>query len=194
MKAYNIYMSGVGGQGIGLLSEVLLRAADHAGYAVKAVDTHGLAQRGGIVVSQLRIGSTIFTPLIPEQEADLVVSLERHEALRALNLMARENSTLVYYDTIWQPLDVRLGQAAETDNAGIEECCRRRNIRLIRVFIPDLPDTHMQNIAVLAGVDKNSLIQGIETPHYLQAMEDLMAGGMLEKNLALFKQVRETAV
>jgi indolepyruvate ferredoxin oxidoreductase beta subunit len=194
MKAYNIYMSGVGGQGIGLLSEVLLRAADHAGYAVKAVDTHGLAQRGGIVVSQLRIGTTIFTPLIPEQEADLVISLERHEALRALNLMARENSTLVYYDTVWQPLDVRLGQAAETDNAGIEACCRRRNIRLIRVFIPDLPDTHMQNIAVLAGVDKNSLIQGIETPHYLQAMEDLMAGGMLEKNLALFKQVRETAV
>jgi indolepyruvate ferredoxin oxidoreductase beta subunit len=194
MKAYNIYMSGVGGQGIGLLSEVLLRAADHAGYAVKAVDTHGLAQRGGIVVSQLRIGTTIFTPLIPEQEADLVISLERHEALRALNLMARENSTLVYYDTVWQPLDVRLGQAAETDNAGIEACCRRRNIRLIRVFIPDLPDTHMQNIAVLASMDKNSLIQGIETPHYLQAMEDLMAGGMLEKNLALFKQVRETAV
>jgi indolepyruvate ferredoxin oxidoreductase beta subunit len=194
MKAYNIYMSGVGGQGIGLLSEVLLRAADHAGYAVKAVDTHGLAQRGGIVVSQLRIGTTIFTPLIPEQEADLVISLERHEALRALNLMARENSTLVYYDTVWQPLDVRLGQAAETDNAGIEACCRRRNIRLIRVFIPDLPDTHMQNIAVLASMDKNSLIQGIETPHYLQAMEDLMAGGMLEKNLALFEQVRETAV
>lgn len=55
MKSYNVYMSGVGGQGIGLLSEVLLRAADYAGYRVKAVDTHGLAQRGGIVVSQVRM-------------------------------------------------------------------------------------------------------------------------------------------
>ncbi|MEJ2041523.1 MAG: 2-oxoacid:acceptor oxidoreductase family protein, partial [Desulfosarcinaceae bacterium] len=133
MKAYNIFMTGVGGQGIGLLSEVLIRAADHAGFTVKAVDTHGLAQRGGIVTSQLRIGSTVYTPLIPEQEADLVVALERHEALRGMNLMARENGTLIFYDTVWQPLDVRLGEAAETDNARIEERCRQRTVRLVRV-------------------------------------------------------------
>ncbi len=47
MKEYNIYMTGVGGQGIGLLSQTLLRGADHAGLEVMAVDTHGLAQRGG---------------------------------------------------------------------------------------------------------------------------------------------------
>ena len=46
MQAFNIYLCGVGGQGIGLLSEILLRAADYAGYCAKAVDTHGLAQRG----------------------------------------------------------------------------------------------------------------------------------------------------
>ena len=55
----NIYLIGVGGQGIGLLSEVLIRAADHAGFGVTGVDTHGLAQRGGIVVSQIKIGDTI---------------------------------------------------------------------------------------------------------------------------------------
>ena len=190
MKAYNIFMTGVGGQGIGLLSEVLIRAADHAGFTVKAVDTHGLAQRGGIVTSQLRIGSTVYTPLIPEQEADLVVALERHEALRGLNLMARENGTLIFYDTVWQPLDVRLGDAAEIDNARIEESCRKRKVRLIRVSIPDLSEARMQNIAVLATMDKNGLVQGIETDHYRLAMEDLMAGGMLEKNLELFDQVR----
>ncbi|MBW2538534.1 MAG: 2-oxoacid:acceptor oxidoreductase family protein, partial [Deltaproteobacteria bacterium] len=54
MNSFNVYMTGVGGQGIGLLSEILLRAADHAGHTVKGVDTHGLAQRGGIVVSSLR--------------------------------------------------------------------------------------------------------------------------------------------
>ena len=59
MNAFNVYMTGVGGQGIGLLSEILLRAADHAGHTVKGVDTHGLAQRGGIVVSSLRFGETI---------------------------------------------------------------------------------------------------------------------------------------
>ncbi len=193
MKTFNIYMSGVGGQGIGLLSEVLLRAADHAGFTVKAVDTHGLAQRGGIVVSMLRIGQTVYTPLIPQQEADLVISLERHEALRALNLMARENSTLVYYDTVWQPLDVRLGTAPETDSARIEECCHQRKVRLIRVLYPELPDTRMQNIAVLATLAKYNLVSGIETPHYKQAMDDLMVGRMLADNLALFDQVRGAA-
>ena len=53
MKKFNIYLTGVGGQGIGLISEILLRAADYAGFNVKSVDTHGLAQRGGIVVSQI---------------------------------------------------------------------------------------------------------------------------------------------
>ena len=47
MEAFNAYLIGVGGQGIGMLSEILIRAADHAGHRVKAVDTHGLAQRGG---------------------------------------------------------------------------------------------------------------------------------------------------
>ena len=85
MDNFNIYLTGVGGQGIGLLSEILIRAADHAGHRVKGVDTHGLAQRGGIVVSRIRIGDRVHTPLIPAGEADLVIALERHEALRGLN-------------------------------------------------------------------------------------------------------------
>jgi indolepyruvate ferredoxin oxidoreductase beta subunit len=84
MNIFNIYLSGVGGQGIGLLSEIILRAADHAGHAAKAVDTHGLAQRGGIVVSQIRLGASAHSPLIPAGQADLAIGLERHEALRAM--------------------------------------------------------------------------------------------------------------
>jgi indolepyruvate ferredoxin oxidoreductase beta subunit len=77
-------MSGVGGQGIGLLSEVLTRAFYKLGKKVKAVDTHGLAQRGGSVVSQLRIGDQVFSPLISPGKADIILSLERLEALRAM--------------------------------------------------------------------------------------------------------------
>ncbi len=58
----NIYMAGVGGQGIGLLSEVLLRGLDKTGVTVRGVDTHGLAQRGGVVVSQIRTGEGQFSP------------------------------------------------------------------------------------------------------------------------------------
>jgi indolepyruvate ferredoxin oxidoreductase, beta subunit len=193
MKAFNIYMTGVGGQGIGLLSEVLLRAADHAGLAVKSVDTHGLAQRGGVVVSQLRIGDGIHSPLISAGGADMVVAMERHEALRAVGGYLEDGGTLVYYDTVWQPLDVRLGDAAEVTGQAIEAACAERTVRLVKVFEPGLPDTRMQNMAILATMAAGTLVPAVAVAHYRAAMDDLMAGKMLEKNLALFDRVFSTA-
>jgi indolepyruvate ferredoxin oxidoreductase beta subunit len=190
MKAFNIYMTGVGGQGIGMLSEILMRACDYAGYPFRAVDTHGLAQRGGIVNSQLRIGPSVYTPLIPTHGADLVVALERHEALRSLIQMASEGSTLIYYDTVWQPLDVRLGQAGAVSAERLAKECTRRGVELVRVFDPDLRDARMQNIAVLARMDRSGLVEGVTSGDYRQAMIDLMTGRMLERNMALFESGR----
>lgn len=189
MKAFNIYLTGVGGQGIGLISEIILRAADHAGHRVKSVDTHGLAQRGGIVVSQIRLGDSVYAPLIPTGQADLAVSLERHEALRAASTMLRKGSCLIFYDTVWQPLTVRLGDAAEVVADDIDALCRDRSIRVIPVFQPDLPDIRMQNMAVLGAIAGNGLIPGLELADYRSAMDDLMAGAMLERNRALFDRI-----
>jgi indolepyruvate ferredoxin oxidoreductase beta subunit len=187
MSPFSVYLTGVGGQGIGLLSEIILRAADHAGFAVKSVDTHGLAQRGGIVVSQIRMGASVFSPLIPAGLADMVVSLERHEALRAATRMLKENGSLIYYDTVWQPLTVRLDEAAEVSRTDIVEHCRERGIRCLSVFRENLADIRMQNIVLLAQIDRNGLIPGIGREHYRQAMRDLMAGAMLETNQRLFQ-------
>ena len=187
MESFNVYMIGVGGQGIGLLSEVLLRAADYADLRVKAVDTHGLAQRGGVVVSQLRLGDNVFSPLIQRGQADLVVALERHEALRGLKTAARDGGTLVYYDTVWQPLDVRLDHSTEIQVSDIQRVCRERNIKDHVVFHPDLEDVRMQNIAVLSTIHKNELIPGIQEIHYRNAMEDLLQGSALKQNLKLFE-------
>lgn len=188
MKALNIFMIGVGGQGIGLLSEVLLRAADYAALRVKAVDTHGLAQRGGVVVSHLRLGDNVFSPLIPGGQADLVIALERHEALRGLKIAARDGGTLVYYNTVWQPLDVRLGRVAEVQVSNIQRVCRARDIKDYVVFYPGLEDVRMQNIAVLSKIHQNELIPGIQEAHYRDAMEDLLQGNALERNLKLFEE------
>lgn len=188
MKPFNIYLTGVGGQGIGLLSEVLLRAGDHAGLPVKGVDTHGLAQRGGIVVSHLRFGEGVYSPLIPAGEADLVVALERHEALRGVNTALKDGGTLIYYDTVWQPLEVRLKKAPPVDENMIVRTCRERNIREIKVSKPDLKEAQMQNIVVLAHISRHGLIPAVTTAHYKLAMEDLMSGAMLAKNLELFEE------
>jgi indolepyruvate ferredoxin oxidoreductase beta subunit len=186
MLPFNIYLTGVGGQGIGLLSEVLMRAADHAGLPVQAVDTHGLAQRGGVVVSSIRLGEPVYSPLIPAGEADLVVALERHEALRGLTVFLKDKGTLIYYNTSWQPLAVRLDQAAPVPPETLQAECRRRGIREVVVFKPGLTDVRMQNTVVLAQIAVQRLVPGIESGHYRTAFDDLLAGSVLEKNLALF--------
>ena len=186
MKAFSIYLTGVGGQGIGLISEIILRAADHGGHRVKSVDTHGLAQRGGIVVSHIRIGDNVFSPLIPSGQADLVISLERHEALRAVDNMLKDKGRLIYYNTVWQPLSVRLNDAQEVTENDVQKLCHAREVEIYTVFQANLADIRMQNMAVLAQIHRHRLIPGIDLDHYRSAMVDLMAGEMLERNMAIF--------
>jgi indolepyruvate ferredoxin oxidoreductase beta subunit len=187
MKPFNIYLCGVGGQGIGLLSEILLRGADHAGLQAKAVDTHGLAQRGGVVVSHLRLGEGVHSPMIPAGKADLVVALERHEALRGTDTALREGGCLVFFNTVLQPLGVRLGTDREVSETRLNENCKIRKIKVYKVESQDLADPRMQNIAVLATIDKNSLVPCVRKHHFILAMQDLMAGPMLKRNMSLFQ-------
>jgi len=186
MDAFNIYLAGVGGQGIGLLSEIILRAGDHAGLPVKGVDTHGLAQRGGIVKSQIRMGKEAHAPLIAERNADLVVALERHEALRAMNIALKDRGTLIYYNAVWQPLDVRLGRDPEISVQMLEDAAQAREIKAIQVYDPDLPDARMQNIVLLAVIAQGELVPGVRVEDYTRAMDDLMAGRMLATNRNVF--------
>ena len=149
---------------------------------MKSVDTHGLAQRGGIVVSRIRIGDHVFSPLIPGGQADLVISLERHEALRAAGTVLRDGGRLIYYNTVWQPLSVRLNEAVEISEDDILIYCRKRSIKIVSVFQADLADIRMQNMVVLAEIYRHRLIPNIKLHHYREAMEDLMFGTMLEDN------------
>lgn len=188
MNNFNIYLCGVGGQGIGLISEVMLRAADCAGLPAIGVDTHGLAQRGGIVASQIRIGTEVFSPMVSQQSADVVVSLETTEALRGAIEFLKPEGTLVYFDARWQPLPVRMGKAKEINPEEIEKFCSDNSFKLVRVSAEDLPDPRMQNIALLAEICRHNLVSGVEPGHYEAAMQDLMKGTMLEKNLELFRK------
>ncbi len=187
MTKLDIYMTGVGGQGIGMLSEVLIRAADHAGLIAKGVDTHGLAQRGGVVVSYLRIGKGANSPLIEPGQADLVVALERHEALRGMQTMLKKDGKLIYYNTVWQPLDVRLNKAQEVSAEDILQKAETRGITVYEVSCVTLPDNRMQNMALLGGIAQQELINGVTNHHYKAAMGDLMQGAMLESNLDVFQ-------
>lgn len=186
MKKFDIYIIGVGGQGIGLLSEVIIRACDYGGHAVRGVDTHGLAQRGGTVISHIRIGESVHSPLIQESSADLVIALERNEALRGLNSHLKDGGTLLYYNATWQSLPVRLNKAKEVDEAIISGECTRRNIKEINVFSDKLENPRMQNVVLLSEIAKKELIPSVKKEHYEMALRDLLDGKILEKNLEIF--------
>ena len=85
-RIFNVSLVGVGGQGILLTSDILALAAMHAGLDVKKSEIHGMSQRGGSVISQVRFGSRVRSPIIPDGESDILVSFERTEALRWAHL------------------------------------------------------------------------------------------------------------
>jgi indolepyruvate ferredoxin oxidoreductase, beta subunit len=104
-----IYVCGVGGFGIGSVTRVLSQAAQLKGLEAVGSETHGLAQRGGVVVSTLRIGRNISgSPLIIRGNSDIVIALEPLEALRAIPYLKR-NGLIIFNTQRFQPLSVRLG-------------------------------------------------------------------------------------
>ena len=104
----NVTLVGVGGQGTILVSDLLAIAAMEAGHDVKKSEIHGMSQRGGSVVSQVRIGPQVRSPIIPVGATDLLVAFERTEALRYAHL-ARPDAIILVNDAERVPVSVSSG-------------------------------------------------------------------------------------
>ncbi len=91
----SICITGVGGQGIILASNIISKLALSAGYDVKKSEVHGMSQRGGSVISEVRYGKKVYSPLIPEGGADIVMSFEAVEALRYINKLKKDGLIIV---------------------------------------------------------------------------------------------------
>jgi indolepyruvate ferredoxin oxidoreductase beta subunit len=105
MKNINVLMVGVGGQGVILASDVLAEAAMLAGLDVKKSDSIGMAQRGGSVVSNIRFGDKVFSPLIGADEVDFLIGFEEIEAARWANYL-RPDGVAIVADVVLVPLTV----------------------------------------------------------------------------------------
>ena len=95
MKTINVSLVGVGGQGILLTADLLARTAALSGMDVKKSEIHGMAQRGGSVISSVRFGSEVHSPIIPEGQSDVLVAFDRLEALRWAHLLAKGGKALL---------------------------------------------------------------------------------------------------
>lgn len=145
----NIYINGVGGQGIGVLASVIGEIFFDMGYKIIGSDTHGLAQRHGSVCSHIRVGDFNY-PLIEKYSADFVLSLERLEALRAAEDFLKPNGVLIYYDSVYQPVLVRMGEKEYPKNEDIEKVCLIKKSKLIKIKMKEINDYRKQNVAILS--------------------------------------------
>ena len=108
MMNKNCLLCGVGGQGVVLASRLIAFAAMEKGYFVRTTETIGMAQRGGSVVSHVRIGEEVHSPLIPEGAADVILAFEPGEAVRALPYL-KEGGTVIADRKIVKPVTASLG-------------------------------------------------------------------------------------
>ena len=132
-KEINIIICGVGGQGVVLVSELLGNAAVIGGVAVKGSEVLGMAQRGGSVFSNLRLGGDVIAPMTPEGKCDVLIAVEPSEALRNIQYLAK-NSVVVLNTTTVLPYTVYLGQSGYP---GREEIVDKLHVVTDRVITLD---------------------------------------------------------
>jgi len=103
MKEFNIVLAGVGGQGILLAAEILGTAALKEGLNVRVSEIHGMAQRGGAVISNVRIGEKVLAPTVLEGTADMLLGFELLETLRNLKFASEKTLILMNNEAIAPP-------------------------------------------------------------------------------------------
>lgn len=110
METKNIMIVGVGGQGTLLTSRILGGITRATGYDVKLSEVHGMAQRGGSVVTFVRYGEKVFEPIVEEGQADVLIAFERLEALRYAHFM-KKDGVIIVNDQRIDPMPVVIGDA-----------------------------------------------------------------------------------
>ncbi|OPL11806.1 MAG: hypothetical protein AVO34_08055 [Firmicutes bacterium ML8_F2] len=110
----DILIAGVGGQGTILTGRVIAALAMSEGLDVKTAETHGMAQRGGSVITHVRMGKKVYSPLIPQGDGDILLSFEKLEALRWLPFLSPEGTVIVNTQEL-DPMPVLTGETEYTD-------------------------------------------------------------------------------
>jgi indolepyruvate ferredoxin oxidoreductase beta subunit len=180
----NILLVGVGGQGILLASEILSEAAMLAGFDVKKSEIHGMSQRGGSVVSHVRYGTEVFSPIVPEGEGDILFGFELMETCRSLPLI-KPGGTVVANDLQISPPSVLMGQ--ETYPADL--------VLRIQDHFPDFLLVDGQKIARDAGNVRaaNTVLLGavskrldIQEDFWMRALEKMVPTKAVDVNKTAF--------
>ena len=155
MAVKNIMIVGVGGQGTLLTSRILGGLALDAGYDVKLSEVHGMAQRGGSVVTYVRYGEDVAEPIVEEGCADVLIAFERLEAKRYAHFL-KKDGVIIVNDQRIDPMPVITG-AAEYPEGIIEELSSKYKVYSIDAMkkAKEIGNTRTFNVIVLGMAAKH---------------------------------------
>ncbi len=193
MKKLDLLITGVGGQGVVLASDIIGETALAAGYDVKKTDTLGMAQRGGSVVSHLRIAPKVFSPLVKEGDVDILLAFEQLEAARWAHYL-RPGGIAIVNKQATPPLSVSSGDEHYPSDEEVGDILKRRTGRIYFVDgtarARELGNARTFNIFLLGYVS-------VFAPFRVQTWKDSISRQLPEKirqiNLAAFDQGRKEA-
>jgi len=190
-KVTNIFLSGVGGQGTILASNILAEVFLKAGYDVKKAEVHGMAQRGGDVTTHFRFGKKVYSPLIKYGDVDFLLSFELLEALRYINWMKPDGKIIINRQEILPPA-VSLGTAKYPDD--VEKVFKKyfkKNVHVIdgQEIARNLGNTQAANV-VLVGAFSNFFPE-IKDEQFIDAIKTLLAPKLHELNVKAFYEGRK---
>jgi len=181
----DILIAGVGGQGTILTGRVIAALAIAEGLDVKTAETHGMAQRGGSVITHVRIGEKVYSPLIPAGDGDILISFEKLEALRWLPFLSPAGTVIVNTQEL-EPLPVLTGQIEYPDQ--ILEEIKGKVARLIAVdalsMEPVTKNPRMVNTFLLGILAR---IMPYAKEKWLKVMEEEIKAKLVDINKLSFE-------
>ena len=191
MKKFNLLITGAGGQGVILASDIIAEAALAAGYDIKKTDTLGMAQRGGSVVSHVRIGHRVWSPLIKEGEVDILVAFEKLEAARWGHYLC-SGAIVIVNNHALPPLSVNLGNERYPTNEEITNILRQHSDRIYFVngtsCTRELGNVRTLNMFMLGCT---SLFLPLKVNIWKESISQRVSSTMRQINITAFDQGRK---
>ena len=189
-KTRNIFLSGVGGQGTILASNILGQVLLDAGYDVKKAEVHGMAQRGGDVTTHFRFGEKVYSPLIKQGDVDYLVSFELLEALRYLSWVKPEGKVILNNFSILPPA-VNLGKMKYPKD--VEKTFKKHfkdNIWLVNGYeiAKRIGNIQVANVVLLGAL--SNFFPELTASQWTEAMVGLLPAKLHEINLKAFNEGR----
>lgn len=185
MEKLNILMVGVGGQGTLLASRVLGNVALKMNYDVKVSEVHGMSQRGGSVVTYVKMGDKVYSPLIEKGEANLLIAFEQLEALRWIEYLAKGGKMLINEQKI-NPMPVIMGREKYPEEIIPKIMKAHPNTETINAYqiAKDCGNKRAVNIVLLGLMAKST-----EIPKniWLDAMKEVIPEKLLDLNIKAFE-------